>query len=358
MRRDILRSYPARRSGSGARRAQRHRPRALAPRRRPGPRARRSASTPTARSVVFVGRITRQKGLPYLLRAAALLPPDVQLVLCAGAPDTPEILAEVQSGVRRPAGGALRRGLDRPAAQPARALGRAVRRDHLRLPVGLRAARHRQPRGDGLRRARRRRPRPAASPRSSTTASPADWCRSSRSTTARERPLDPDRFVADLAAALTEVVADPAPPRRWARPADARRGATSAGRASPRRDRGAIYDGRCSTVAARVGWTSWPAFSQLSDVSVVRDGNRILDSVTWTVDADQRWVVLGPNGAGKTTLLQVASARCIRPSGTAEMLGERARQGRRLRAAPADRLRVDGDGPPRARATRRCSTSS
>ncbi len=50
-------------------------------------------------SVVFVGRITRQKGLPYLLRAAAKLPKDVQLILCAGAPDTPEILAEVQAGV-------------------------------------------------------------------------------------------------------------------------------------------------------------------------------------------------------------------------------------------------------------------
>ncbi|MHB1171480.1 MAG: glycogen synthase [Lacisediminihabitans sp.] len=50
-------------------------------------------------SVVFVGRITRQKGLPYLLRAAAQLPPDVQLILCAGAPDTPEILAEVRAGV-------------------------------------------------------------------------------------------------------------------------------------------------------------------------------------------------------------------------------------------------------------------
>ncbi|WP_100813104.1 glycogen synthase [Microbacterium lacus] len=55
---------------------------------------------PDRPSVVFVGRITRQKGLPYLLRAAALLPPDVQLVLCAGAPDTPEILAEVESLVR------------------------------------------------------------------------------------------------------------------------------------------------------------------------------------------------------------------------------------------------------------------
>ncbi|ACQ80568.1 glycogen synthase [Beutenbergia cavernae DSM 12333] len=50
---------------------------------------------PDAPAVVFVGRITRQKGLPYLLRAARALPPDVQLVLCAGAPDTPEIAAEV-----------------------------------------------------------------------------------------------------------------------------------------------------------------------------------------------------------------------------------------------------------------------
>lgn len=54
---------------------------------------------PSRPSVVFVGRITRQKGLPYLLRAAAALPPDVQLVLCAGSPDTPEILREVQTGV-------------------------------------------------------------------------------------------------------------------------------------------------------------------------------------------------------------------------------------------------------------------
>ncbi len=52
---------------------------------------------PSAPSVVFVGRITRQKGLPYLLRAAAAFPDDVQLVLLAGAPDTPEIEAEVRS---------------------------------------------------------------------------------------------------------------------------------------------------------------------------------------------------------------------------------------------------------------------
>lgn len=57
---------------------------------------RRWGIDPDQPSVVFVGRITRQKGLPYLLRAAAQLPPNVQLVLCAGAPDTPELMAEVQ----------------------------------------------------------------------------------------------------------------------------------------------------------------------------------------------------------------------------------------------------------------------
>ncbi|MDO5628203.1 MAG: glycogen synthase [Mobilicoccus sp.] len=57
---------------------------------------RRHGMDPDAPSVVFVGRITRQKGLPHLLRAAAALPPEVQLVLCAGAPDTPEIKAEVE----------------------------------------------------------------------------------------------------------------------------------------------------------------------------------------------------------------------------------------------------------------------
>ena len=46
--------------------------------------------------VAFVGRITRQKGVAHLLRAAAQFDPDIQLVLCAGAPDTPEIAAETE----------------------------------------------------------------------------------------------------------------------------------------------------------------------------------------------------------------------------------------------------------------------
>jgi alpha-maltose-1-phosphate synthase len=47
--------------------------------------------------VIFVGRITRQKGVPVLLRAAASLDPSAQLVLCAGAADTPELGAEVSA---------------------------------------------------------------------------------------------------------------------------------------------------------------------------------------------------------------------------------------------------------------------
>ncbi|MDN4171486.1 glycogen synthase [Nocardioides sp. SOB77] len=58
-------------------------------------RVRAHGVDPDRPSVVFVGRITRQKGLPWFLRAVAALPPEVQVVLCAGAPDTPEIEAEV-----------------------------------------------------------------------------------------------------------------------------------------------------------------------------------------------------------------------------------------------------------------------
>ena len=61
---------------------------------------------------------------------------------------------------------------------------------------------------------------------------------------------------------------------------------------------------------------------QLSDVSVVRDGNPILKSLNWTVDGDQRWVILGPNGAGKTTLLQIAAALIHPTSGRADILDD------------------------------------
>ncbi len=62
--------------------------------------------------VLFVGRITRQKGVTHLVEAVRHLPPGTQVVLCAGAPDTPEIAEEMRSKVEQ-----LRR--ETPGSQPA-----------------------------------------------------------------------------------------------------------------------------------------------------------------------------------------------------------------------------------------------
>lgn len=55
---------------------------------------------PSRPVVAFVGRITRQKGVAHLVAAAHRFAPEIQLVLCAGAPDTPEIAAEVDGAVQ------------------------------------------------------------------------------------------------------------------------------------------------------------------------------------------------------------------------------------------------------------------
>jgi starch synthase len=57
---------------------------------------RRHGVDPEVPYAIFVGRVTRQKGLAHLLEAALLLDPSHQLVICAGAADTPELAAEVQ----------------------------------------------------------------------------------------------------------------------------------------------------------------------------------------------------------------------------------------------------------------------
>jgi starch synthase len=51
--------------------------------------------------VAFIGRITRQKGVGHLIAAAHRMDPDAQLVLCAGAPDTPEIAEETRAAVSK-----------------------------------------------------------------------------------------------------------------------------------------------------------------------------------------------------------------------------------------------------------------
>jgi starch synthase len=54
---------------------------------------------PSVPYILFLGRITRQKGVTHLVDAIRHLPPETQVVLCAGAPDTPEIAAEMKSKV-------------------------------------------------------------------------------------------------------------------------------------------------------------------------------------------------------------------------------------------------------------------
>jgi starch synthase len=56
---------------------------------------------PTRPYVLFVGRITRQKGVTHLVDAIRYMPPETQIVLCAGAPDTPEIATELREKVER-----------------------------------------------------------------------------------------------------------------------------------------------------------------------------------------------------------------------------------------------------------------
>ncbi|HEY9424407.1 MAG TPA: glycogen synthase [Microterricola sp.] len=164
---------------------------------------------PDRPSIVFVGRITRQKGLPYLLRAARLLPADVQLVLCAGAPDTAEIMAEVSAGVellQRERDGVvwIDRLLSQHELSAVLTAGTAFVCPSVYEPLGIVNL---EAMACGL---------PVVGTATGGIPEvvvdgvtgrlvPIEQLDDGTGT-----PIDPDRFVADLAAALTEVVSDPA----------------------------------------------------------------------------------------------------------------------------------------------------
>ncbi|HEX3090522.1 MAG TPA: ATP-binding cassette domain-containing protein, partial [Ilumatobacteraceae bacterium] len=71
-----------------------------------------------------------------------------------------------------------------------------------------------------------------------------------------------------------------------------------------------------------LGRTAADEVLRLVEVSFVRDGRTILSPLTWTVLANQRWVVLGANGSGKTTLLKIASMYEHPSRGEVHVLGE------------------------------------
>ena len=87
--------------------------------------------------VLFVGRITRQKGIVHLVRAIRHLDPGFGVVLCAGQPDTPEIAREMEEAVRGGADASVQPGLDPGDAEPQRRSPALQPRGALRLPIGL-----------------------------------------------------------------------------------------------------------------------------------------------------------------------------------------------------------------------------
>jgi alpha-maltose-1-phosphate synthase len=177
---------------------------------------------PARPSVVFVGRITRQKGLPHLLRAAAELPPEVQLVLLAGAADTPEIRAEVVGLVD---------GLRRSRSAPVAWIDRMLPRDEVRQfltaatvfvcpsvyePLGIVNLEAMACGAPVVGTATGGIPEVVV-PGETGWLVPIDQVDDGSGT-----PVDPDRFVADLAATLIEAVSDPARAAAYGRAGRAR----------------------------------------------------------------------------------------------------------------------------------------
>ncbi|MFL6101328.1 MAG: glycogen synthase [Actinomycetales bacterium] len=169
---------------------------------------RRHGVDPDQPSVVFVGRITRQKGLPYFLRAAAELPPDVQLVLCAGAPDTKEIAAEVAGLVADLR--ATRRGvvwidemLPQPEVAALLSAGTVFACPSVYEPLGIVNLEAMACELAVVATATGGIPEVVADGQTGWLV-PIEQVQDGTGT-----PVDPDRFVADMAATLVEAVSDP-----------------------------------------------------------------------------------------------------------------------------------------------------
>lgn len=185
-------------------------------------------------TLLFVGRITRQKGLPYLLKALHLISKDIQVVLCAGAPDTPEIAEEVKNAfakldeergnivwieemLPKPELNALEHGCDAFICPSIYEPLGIVNLEAMAcgLPVVASA--------------------PVAFRKLWSTARPAIWCRSTSCTTAPAPPPIRTSLCTTWPPPSTRSWLTPNSPRRWVRPATNAPATCSAGRPSPTR---------------------------------------------------------------------------------------------------------------------------
>jgi starch synthase len=163
---------------------------------------------PDRPSVVFVGRITRQKGLPFFLRSVAHLPPEVQIVLCAGAPDTPEIAAEVESLVASLAATRtgvvwIREMLPRPDVTALLTNATAFACPSIYEPLGIVNLEAMACETAVVATAT------GGIPEVVVDGVTGGLVPIEQATDGTGTPLDPDQYVADFAQALTEVVSDP-----------------------------------------------------------------------------------------------------------------------------------------------------
>ncbi len=171
-------------------------------------RVRSHGVDPDRPSVVFVGRITRQKGLPLFLRSVAQLPPEVQIVLCAGAPDTPEIQAEVEGLVASLAESRdgvvwIREMLPRPDVVALLTAATAFACPSIYEPLGIVNLEAMACETAVVATATGGIPEVVV-PGETGLLVPIE-----QATDGTGTPLDPEQYVADFAAALNEVVADP-----------------------------------------------------------------------------------------------------------------------------------------------------
>ncbi|WP_038462469.1 glycogen synthase [Arthrobacter sp. PAMC 25486] len=164
---------------------------------------------PDRPSVVWVGRVTRQKGVPYLLKAAAALPPEVQLVLCAGAADTPALGAEVNeliAGLKAQRDGVIVIERMLPRAELIQVLSHATvfACPSIYEPLGIVNLEAMACGAAVVASATGGIPEVVAHGETGLLV-PLEQVGDGTGT-----PLDPDKFVADFAAAMIEVVNDPA----------------------------------------------------------------------------------------------------------------------------------------------------